>query len=320
MSGGSDSPKDPTDPLRPYVSCTPEACSEILRALRRALETFSQWGIPVPRGSWIDESAAWLKTVVERNSVGENDEELRRTSAAASWAVDLYHISTSLAEEPFRSIAVELARITHGRLFATSSSAKSFLSQFWVGTLLAQSRLNPQILAYDAIGKPKPDYLIEVGRVTFAVEVKRPSSHEAARRLVDEAGDQIRRLDKPGIIILDVTDCLLDDPWAVMSGRDVVTRKVREELGQLHMELTTYIARYSRSNKFHQVVMLMTFARYWPWVSGERPQRLAGLMFRTASIPYRWSHQITSLSKLIQDSLLRGVEQLTGNPPEYHYS
>jgi hypothetical protein len=294
----------------------------VLRALRGGLDEFRRWNVALPRGSWIEEATALLARIVEQNSIGENDEDLRRTSAAVAWAADLYHISTCLGEESFKTIAVELSKITHGKLLASgeSSVAKNYLSQFWVGALLAQAKLKPHMLAYDAPGKAKPDYVIECGSVRFVVEVKRPSNWDAARRLVDDAGDQIRKYDRPGIIIVDATDCMSSDPFQVTTNPAGVASTVREDLDRLHEQLAGHIENYSRSNKFHQVAMLVTFARYWPWVRGETLHRAAGLNFRASATPYRWSHQITALMKVVTDGLLRGVEQLTGNPPHYsHY-
>jgi hypothetical protein len=184
---------------------------------------------------------------------------------------------------------------------------------------LAQAKLNPAMLAQEAPGKSKPDYLIKRGSVRFAVEAKRASHGDAALRLVDDAGDQIRKYDRPGIIIVDATDCISIDPFQVTGDSETVVAIVRADLDQLHERLVRHIENYTRSNKFHQVAMLMTFARYWPWVRGETLHRAAGLNFRASSVFYRWSRQVTALTKEVQDGVLRGVEQLTGNRPTYRY-
>jgi hypothetical protein len=315
-------PRREHSPLRPHISLTPEACGEVLRALQRGMEVFQRWGVVLPRGSWLGEAITRLEHVSESGSIGQTDDDLRYTSAAVAWAVDLYHISTCLGGEPSRLVAVELGKITHGRLLARggASVAKSYLSQFWVGALLAQSKLKPSILAYEVAGRAKPDYLIECGRVKFAVEVKRPGNRDAVTRNVHLAGDQIRQFDRPGIIVIDATDCTSVDPWGVTRQGSTVRATVALELDVIHNRLARLIETYSRSNKFHQVVMLLTFARYWPWVIADRTNRDAGLAFRATAFRYRWSNQITPLTRVIQERLLRGVEQLTGNPPSYVFS
>jgi len=293
----------------------------VLLALRRGIEVFHRWGVPLPRRSWIQEAQERLERASATASLGESDEDLRYISVAVAWAVDLYHISTCLGSEPSRRVAAELSRITRGSLVdrRDASVAKNYLSQFWVGALLAQSKLKPHILAYDVHGDSKPDFVVECEGVKFAVEVKRPSKPSAALRAVHAAGDQIRDYDRPGIIIVDVTDCTTIDPWEITRERRPVRERVGEELNQMHLRLSRLIDTYTRSNKFHQVTMLMTFARYWPWIVDSNPHRDAGLNFRATSFSYRWSHQIIPLTRLIQERLLVGVEQLTGNRPSHSF-
>ena len=312
---------DDSAPLRAHVAFTSEACGEVVRALRRGLAEFKRWGVSLPRGSWIEQAEKTLTRIAERGLVGTSDDELRLASAAAAWSVDLYHISTCLGEQPFRAIAVELAKITHGRLLARNenSVAKNYLSQHWVGALLAQSKLKPEIDIRDRPGKSKPDYYIPQGNMKFAVEVKRPSNSDAAIRLVGDAGDQIRRVERPGIIVVDATDCMSPDPFQVVDDPEGVVPIVRKELESLHERIESHTEGYSRSNKYQQVAMILTYARYWPWVREDPPRRAAGIYFRASALPYRWSRQITERSKTIQDALLKGVRQLTGNEPLSRY-
>jgi hypothetical protein len=314
-------PHEDSAPLRPHVVFTPEACGEVARALRRGLAEFERWGVSLPRGSWIEEAEKTLARIAERGAFGASDDELRLASAAVAWAVDLYHISTCLGEKPFRAVANELAKITHGRLLARdeNSVAKNFLSQYWVGALLAQSKLKPEIDIRDQPGKPRPDYYIPRGNLKFAVEVKRPSNSDAAMRLLGDAGDQIRRIERPGLIVVDATDCMTPDPFQVVNDPAGVVPLVRSELESLHERIEAHAKSYSRSNKYQQVAMILTYARYWPWIKENPPRRAAGIYFRASALPYRWSRQITELSKGIQDALLVGIEQLTGNEPMSKY-
>lgn len=137
------------EPLQPLVEVTPAGCRMVRRALDSGVAAFERWGIETPPGSWIQDAASWLDQVAARNSLGANDEELKRTSAAIALAVDLYHIGTCLGEEANRQVAAELASIYHGRLLGRGDSAagKDYLTQFWVGALLAQSKLSPRLIA-----------------------------------------------------------------------------------------------------------------------------------------------------------------------------
>jgi hypothetical protein len=295
----------------------------VRRALDRGVAAFAKWGIETPPGSWIHDAASWLDQVVARDSLGANDEELKRTSAAIALAVDLYHIGTCLGEEANRQVAAELASLYHGRLLGRGNSAagKDYLTQFWVGALLAQSRLSPRILAYDLEGHAKPDFLFTKGGVDFATEVKRPRTPHSAKRAALAAAGQLRTHDGPGIIIIDATECMSVDPWAVSRTAASSRGQVRSEVKSLHADLDSLVNSYSRSGKFRQISMLMTFVRYWNWAVDESDstRRDAGLLFHATGFRYLWSNQITQLTREIQDALISGVKELTGNPPVYSY-
>lgn len=311
-------------PLRPLVDVTPAGCAEIRRALDSGVAAFRRWGIEPPPSSWIQEATTWLDFVVARNSLGKNDDELKRTSAAIAMAVDLYHIGTCLGEDANRQVAAELAEVARGRLLGRGDLAagKDFLTQFWVGALLAQSKLSPRAIAYDVEDRSKPDFLIAKGKISFAVEVKRPRNSNSARRAMRTAASQLRTLNGPGIIIIDATECMSEDPWAVTRSPADARGHVRSDIQELHNTLRLEATSYRRSDKFSHVSMLMTFARFWNWtVDGSGAQRRdAGLLFHAYGFPYLWSRQVTALTREIQDALLVGVEQLTGNSPVYEYT
>ena len=311
-------------PLQPMVEASPAACAEIRRALKVALATFQRWGIELPPGSWIQDADWWLEHVATRNHLGETSQELERTAAAAALAVDLYHISTCLGEEANRQVAVELAHLARGRLLGRGDSAagRDYLVQFWIGALLAQSKLHPHIQAYDVPGEPKLDFVITKGGVKFSIEVKRPRTKASAVRATLKAADQIRALGRPGIIIIDATECMSIGPFQVIDVSSNARELVRAELHDLHGSLYDLAASYRRSNKFSHVCMLMRMARYWNWIADEPapPRRDAGLLFDAYAFPYLWSRQVTQLAGEIMEALLGGLKQLTGNPPASTWS
>jgi hypothetical protein len=239
-------------------------------------------------------------------------------------AVDLYHIGTCLGEDANRQVAAELAKVAHGRLLGRGDSAagKDYLTQFWVGALLAQSKLRPRVIAYDVEGRSKPDFLIPRGKITFAIEVKRPRNSTSAKRAVLKAASQLRTYNGPGIIIVDATECMSVDPWAVTQAGANAREQVRSDIQELHQRLPLEATSYTRSGKFSHLSMLMTFTRYWNWTVDESgaQRRDAGLLFHAYGFPYLWSSQVTGLTCEIQHALLDGVEQVTGNSPVYEYS
>jgi hypothetical protein len=324
-SGGlvsSDTPS--TRPLQPMIDASPAACAEIRRALDIALATFRRWNIEPPPGGWIQDAAAWLDRVVELNSLGETAHELARTSAASALAVDLYHIATCLGEEANTRVAAELATLARGQLMGRGGSApgRDFLVQFWVGALLAQSKLEPHIIAYDVQGQPKPDFVINKGGTRFAIEVKRPRTPHSARRIVQDAAGQLRAFGGPGIIMIDASECMSIGPFDVICPTADAREAVRSDLRVLHRSLHDVATSYTRSGKFSHICMLLSFVRYWNWeVSSEGARRRdAGILLNANSFGYLWSRQVTHLTHEIMDSLREGIRQLTGNPPVFTYS
>ena len=310
-------------PLQPMVEFTPAACSEVRRALDRAIEAFGSWGIDLRRSQWIQAAAEELEIVSNRSALPESDAELRRISSAAALVVDLYHISTCLGEEPNEIIAKELASIRGGELVGTGNSAagKDVLTQFWIGALLAQSQLSPHIIAYDLEGKSKPDFIISKGKTRFAVEVKKPRTASSAVRAVETGARQLRQFEGPGIIVIDATECLSTDPWGVANELDDIRAITRHDLSNLQRMCCAKISPHIHPTRFSHLAMLVTFARYWNWIrdGSGGVKRDAGLIFHANGFGYLWSAQITGLTKQIQESLLGGIKQLTGNPPSYEY-
>ena len=133
---------------------TPAACAEVRRALEHGVRAFRRWGIEPPPSSWVQKAANRLDEVVQRDSLGETDDELRSTSAAIALAIGLYHIGTCLGSDSNRQVAAELSAIARGRLLGRGEAAagSDFLSQFWIGALLAQSKLQPRVIADDRPG------------------------------------------------------------------------------------------------------------------------------------------------------------------------
>lgn len=310
-------------PLRPMREVTPAACAEVRRALEVGIREFRRWGIEPPPGSWIQRAADRLDAVVARDSLGVNEDELRQTSAAIALAVDLYHIGISLDSESNRQIAAELSAVARGRLLGRGAAAagSDFLTQFWVGTLLAQSKLQPRIITGDRRGTSKPDFIITKGKIDFIVEVKRPRTAGSAERAIKTAARQLRDHNQPGIIIVDATDCISADPWGVTRASQTTRDQVGVELDALYTRLGDIIDSRRPSPVFTQVAMLLTFSRFWSWTREEstEPTRDAGLHFRARSFTYKWSMQVARVTKDVQRALLIGVEQLTGNPPAYRF-
>lgn len=311
-------------PLQQQIEFTPQACGEVRRALDHAAATFRCWGIDLHRSTWIQAAARQLELVSKRGTLDTRHEEMQRTSRAAALVVDLYHISTCLGKEPNDHFAKELTTLLGGKLLGAGDEApgRDLLTQFWFGALLAQSKLSPQVIAYDVDGTAKPDFLISRGKTTFAVEVKRPRSANSAERAAEKAARQLRQFEGPGIIVIDATDCLSVDAWSIASAEDEIRDVASRKLTDLHKATNARVSPHRPPVRFPSLAMLLTFARHWYWIEGEAGvfRRDAGIQFIAGGFGYLWSVQVTQLTKIIQEDFLIGFEQLTGNPPHAMFS
>jgi hypothetical protein len=177
------------------------------------------------------------------------------------------------------------------------------------------------VIADDRPSTSKPDFIISSGSVDFSVEVKRPRSSRSAVRAVRTAAKQLRDFNGPGIIVVDATDCISVDPWGVTGTAATTRDQTGGELEALHKVLGDTIEARPRSKTFVQVAMLMTFARFWSWTvdGAAEPARDAGLHFHARGFRYLWSNQVTDVTGQVQQALLHGIEQLTGNKPTYRF-
>jgi len=141
-----------------------------------------------------------------------------------------------------------------------TGTGKDYLTKFWDGTLLAQSKLNPAIVAYDRQNTPKPDFIIPKRGVRFSVEVKRPKSRKSAMRALSTTAPELYGLGGPGIVVIDATACMSADPWVISDNGAATRDRYCSDLSDLHCGLCNRVSSYSQSTKYSSVVMLLTYA------------------------------------------------------------
>jgi hypothetical protein len=304
--------------LTPHRDFSSASCRELVKALDQAVATLEEWGIRIPSQAALHDARQWLANLGDQADIELTASELKETSKHSALAVDLYHISTTLADGSNSLIASELSHVVRGSPSDTTS-VQDFLSQFWVGTLLAQSKLKPEIDARMGVEGSRPDFLAESGTLQFAVEVKCPKSIKGAVRALSKAASQLRDMAQPGVVFVDATYALDIDPFANTSSGTSSRRQFRSANSLLHDQLVAHIEGYSHSDKFSRVALVVTFSRFWSWVLGESAERDAGLVFNASVLPKACQGLIVRQAESFQTSLLRGVEQLTGNPPAFSW-
>lgn len=251
--------------LTPHRDFSAASCRELVKALDQAIETFAGWGVRIPDQAAFHAARQWLADLGNRTDIELTVAELEKTSKHCALAVDLYHISTTLGDEPNPLIAFELAQIVRGSP-STTESVQNFLSQFWVGALLAQSKLKPGIDTRKGVEGTRPDFLAEWGTLGFLVEVKCPKSEKSAFRALSSAASQLRGKTQPGVIFVDATYALGINPFACTSPNDLARLRYKVGNSSLHDQMKAHIDTYRQSDKFDRVILLVTFSRFWSWV------------------------------------------------------
>jgi hypothetical protein len=300
--------------LLPFRDLSPAACREMLKVVTFVEEKLTLWGVRIPQQAEMHHARRWLEQLGKRDGLEDlTDDDLRKTSLAVALVVDLYHVSISLGDEPNEHVRAELSYLV--RSHPSTAKYREFVAQFWVGTLLAQSHLQPRIQTGSRDGESQPDFYAEWGGVDFAVEVKCPGTPAGAQRLVADAARQLRGKVQPGVIALDLTFALGIDPFQVTRDSIPLRDRTRAAHGALYEQLVTEIRERRRDDKYARVAVLLTFARYWSWHVGERAERDAGLVFSAFAFDHACEGLITRQSRGFQEALPEGVSQLTGNPP-----
>ena len=303
--------------ILPFTHLTPEACSALAAALRDAIAVFESWNLPVRLGR-LRHAERHLRQVAEQGSFGTTHAELIQTAKAAFLASDFYLISTALNKERDDPIAKELAVALRGNLDGNSKNASPYeiQAQYWVGMLLAQSGLRP---AVPLIEGRKPDFVISVGSMSCGVEVKRPHSFKSVGRLLSDAAKQLRDYKLPGVIALDLSECIVSDELIIPNGTIPASDVVRQRLYPAANKLMNYVDSYARSDKFSRIIALVVFARYWVWKSLDPPEPDSSIFFSIPAFPKACSNLVVDQIKRLQGLLLSGVHKVTGNPVKYSY-
>jgi hypothetical protein len=298
----------------PFTHLSPPACSALAAAVDDALDIFCRWQLPVGMSTRLLKAKSRLLKVANQNSYGETSDELYETAKAILLANEFYLISRTLKEDRAEPIAQELEIALGGTLSETKSKNKNAFdiqSQFWFGTVLAYSGLHP---AVPDSKKRRPDFIINVGSLSCGVEIKRPQSGESAWRAISSAASQLRAYGLPGVIAVDLSQCVGADELILHRGAVAARQIVRHRFYPLVNQLTHAVRNYSRSDKFDRILLLKTYVRFFNWTPGEKEDADMGFFFRSTVFPTACSGLVTDQSERIQNLIVRGFERISGNP------
>ena len=194
---------------------TPANCTKLARRLESALGKLESLGVRIPLQGRLARAVGRLEGLRGKKEFPSDREELRVLSYAIIDAVEVSQIAECLAESAGGTIIPELQKLmggSEGRV-GEGASAYQYQSQYLVGAMFAYAGIRPLVPSSRVDGRRLPDFLLPNGNSYVGVEVKRPSSRSAAKRLVRSAAGQIRYTKDTGCgVVVDLTDSLLEEP------------------------------------------------------------------------------------------------------------
>lgn len=298
----------------PFSRLSPSACSALAAAIDDALEIFGKWQLPTGMSTRLLKAKNCLLRVANQGSYGENPDELYETAKAIVLANEFYLISRTLKEDRAEPIAEELDIALGGTLSEIETKKKNAFdiqSQFWFGTVLAYSGLHP---AVPDSRKRRPDFLISVGSLSCGVEIKRPKSQASAWRALSSAASQLRAYGLPGVIAIDLSQCINADEFILHKGAVSARQIVQHRFYPLVNQLTEAVRNYSRSEKFDRILLLKMYVRFFNWTLDEKEDADMGFFFKSIVLPKACGGLVTDQSERIQNLMVRGFERISGNP------
>jgi hypothetical protein len=194
--------------LVPAITATPAGLSSLATKLGEAIDIIRSWNIRVSESSRLPSAKRLLEQVSKLESYPTDANQLNRIGNSIRIAFDFYHITRVLPMDRVAAIAEDLRRALGGTIDDVGpTAAHRAQSQILTAAVMAVGGLKPGAPRTD--GNITPDYVIRVGTLSFAVEIKRPESLAGLRSKIDEAIDQVQSLDTTGAaLVIDVSDCM----------------------------------------------------------------------------------------------------------------
>jgi hypothetical protein len=190
------------------VTNTPSGLSIVASKLDESIEIIKSWRIRVADSSRLPSASRLLHRSSALSAYPEDAGQLVRIGNAIRVGFDFYHITRTLPDERVAVVAEDLRRSLNGTLDDTGpTAAHRAQSQVLFASIMAVGGLRPA--APTTAAGSTPDYVVRVGTLTFAVEMKRPESLAGLQAKMDEAIDQISAMDSAGgVLFVDVSDCI----------------------------------------------------------------------------------------------------------------
>jgi hypothetical protein len=229
-----------------------EICANALEDLTSALATFGEWRVTELTNGRTQHALAELKSTAMRGAFPAKVEERRLVVNALNLANDFADIAKFLTAPLEPMTYKTLKKAMRGTLSQRETQRGPYQAQseLWQLAVLARGGLSPFALPVKE-GRLLPDYGVELGSITYGIEVKRPQNRSNCVNNLRRARNQLRDYGVKGAAVLDLTDCFnADDPLTNY-----------EAFGELETEIFRTVWDRGYRSGFGGVMVVATVAR-----------------------------------------------------------
>jgi hypothetical protein len=243
----------------------PESCGRMAEDLEYAIARFAKWNLPIKEKGRLKRAVSVLRRVAERGRFGADPEQLQLIANAVMVAGDFSAVAYFLNDGEIQVVFEELVGAMGGSLAETGKqTAYDLQSQFWFSTILARAKL--RVTAPHVEHGRRPDFVFTFEELEHSAEVKRPKTLHSAVALIESAADQIRQYGAPGIIVVDIAQCLntRDFILSLLDRREEAIKLIDERFRAVTEELDRGV-RYGDCDRYGHVVAMIAHCKYPYW-------------------------------------------------------
>jgi hypothetical protein len=295
--------------LRPYEPLAATDCRLLADKLDEAIRHLVERCVPVPPSSRLPQAVKLLRAVGELGVYPADHNELLPIANAIKAAFDFTAIRRALPKIPNAEVLDACRRAVRGLLTDDGpTAAHRAQSQLQFGCVLAEAGLRPG--AVQPVARKVPDYLVDVGGLPIAIEVKRPASATRVQANVSEGLAQSRDVARLCALALDLTDCVALPSSLFQGSSEQATEEANRRFRELYTQASDYIHGRKADPGFDRCGILWAFAGATFWPADEPRRPLSVLLIYGEAFHHAASGLLVDQSRRLRDRILQGFSEL----------
>lgn len=308
-------PEAPSFLVYPFSRLTPAACAVVAERVSYAATRLQEIGLSNGVLRRLGAARHRLEQVAQDGSYGRSVSDLRKTAEALALATDFFQLAGVLPDVPGPVITQELGSALAADLVPRSNQmqALEFQTQYWFGMVLARAGLRPGVPPRPATGS-HVDFLVEIDSLRLAVEVKRPLHIRSARDAMDRGAGQLRGSGLPGVLVVDLSQCLGADRLITAAIDHPIPLKdmVQPHFKDFASRLSERPRKYNQSDKYARVLCALFYARIFGWQRLDMSQPQGSIFVLSDPYPSACMGLVTTQMERFRVLIRAGFGDLAG--------